>query len=79
MSGNNHDHGRRQEKPKGDDSQGFDWFAIMDVAIWAAVAIITVVGIEWLVGHVIRESLAAGASKHLKRQVELGKPAGETP
>lgn len=71
MSGG-HPHARRES---GETDGGFDWFAVLDVAVWAAVAVIAVVGIEWLIGHVIRESLASGAGKYLKKQSQQEKPA----
>lgn len=70
-----HQHGRRKPATGGpDDGAGFDWFAMLDVAVWAAVAVIGVLALEWLIGKVIRDNIAAGATKYLKKQAE--EPAG---
>lgn len=76
-SGKGHSHGPRGKSAGGPDDGGeFDWFAVLDVAVWAAVAVIAFVGIEWLIGRVIRENMAAGASKYLKQHAQT-KPAAE--
>jgi hypothetical protein len=51
-----------------DDDQGasFDWFQVLDVFVWVAVALIAGLAAEWLIGWLIREKMAAGASKFLK-------------
>jgi hypothetical protein len=51
----NHDHG------------GVDWFAVLDTVVWLAVGVVLIIGAEMLVGKVVRERIAAGAEKYLRR------------
>jgi hypothetical protein len=53
-----------------DDGAGPDWFRVLDVVIWVSVAAIAVMGIEWLIGRAIRESIASGASRYLKKTAD---------
>lgn len=48
-----------------DDGGGFDWWRAADYAIWAAVGVVAIIGIEWLVGYVIREKISRGADRFL--------------
>jgi hypothetical protein len=43
----------------------------MDILVWVGVAAIVVIGAEWFFGKIIRESIAAGASRYL-RKVDAG-------
>jgi len=56
-------------KPAGgpDDGAGLDWFKMLDVAVWVAVGFIAIMGVEWLVGRVLRESVTAGANRILQK------------
>lgn len=67
-----HTHRRAPSAGGPDDGAGFDWFKVLDVAVWVSVAVIAVMGIEWLIGRVIRESLAAGAQRYLSKRAETG-------
>jgi hypothetical protein len=60
-----HTHAKKVGGP--DDGAGPDWFRVLDVVIWVSVAAIAVMGIEWLIGRAIRESIAASASRYLKK------------
>jgi len=60
-----HQHGTPPGASDGADQLGFDWWRALDLAVWAAVAVIAVLGIEWLVGTVVRERIAAGANRLL--------------
>lgn len=68
MSAQGKAEGRHSHPHGGPDDGGFDWFKVLDIAVWTAVFIIAVLGFEWLVGKVIRERIAAGAAKHLASQ-----------
>jgi hypothetical protein len=49
------------------DKGGVDVFALLDIAIWCAVAVVAIVGLDMLFGKIIRERLASGASRYLQR------------
>lgn len=53
--------------------EGFDWFRVLDIAVWTAVVVIAALAIEWLIGYVVRERISRGADKYLSRV------AGDTP
>ncbi len=57
-----------------DDDQGdghsFDWWTIADALVWASVVIVFVLGAEYLAGALVREQLARGATKLLRRHAE---------
>lgn len=63
--------GKAHSHPKGgpDDGAvtGIDWFKVLDVAVWVCVGVIAIMGVEWLVGKVIRESVTAGANRILQK------------
>jgi len=44
---------------------GFDWFRVLDIAIWISVALIAVIAAEQFVGYLVRERIARGADKLL--------------
>jgi hypothetical protein len=69
-----HQHTPRKAAGGPNDGGGLDWFAAFDVAVWAAVAVIGILALEWLIGKVVRDSIANGAAKYLKKQAE--EPAG---
>lgn len=48
--------------------------AWVDVAVWAAVALVVVLAVEWFAGRLARESVSAGASRFLRQQPA---PAGD--
>lgn len=57
-------------KPAGGPNDGageFDWFKVLDYAVWGAVGLLVILAVEWLAGKVTRESLARGASRHLAK------------
>lgn len=57
------------------DSPAVDWFKILDVFVWSAVAIIVALGLEWLVGKIVRERIAAGADRYRARVTAAQGPA----
>lgn len=66
------DHGqtapRRRHTPAGGPDDGeIDWFKWLDIAVWIAVTIIVILAVEWLAGHIIRETIARGAQRHLAK------------
>lgn len=65
-----HTHRSKREAGGPDDGAGVDWFRVLDIAVWVSVAVIAVMGAEWLIGRVIRESLASGASRYLKKETD---------
>ncbi len=66
MSG---DHSR--EPAGGPDDGAFDWFKILDILVWVAVAAIAIMGVEYLLGWVARERIATKAQQYLaKSQAE---------
>lgn len=66
--GAGHDHKpRRREAGGPDDGAGFDWFGVVDIAVWAAVVVLGVVAIEWMIGRAIRESISDGATRYLAK------------
>lgn len=69
--GSDRSHSHSRAKPAGGPNDGgFDWFNVLDVAVWASVAVIAVIGIEWLAGRVLRERIAAGAEKYIHKQAD---------
>lgn len=59
--------GRPHQHHADEGEQGPDWFRALDIIVWVAVAVIAAVGIEWFVGYLTREKIAAGASRYLDR------------
>jgi hypothetical protein len=59
--GDEHDHGP------------VDWFQVLDVAVWVAVAVVLAIGADLLFGKIMRERLARGASRYLAKMT-----AGQT-
>lgn len=51
-----------------DGDNSFDWFGAFDIAVWAAVAVLVALGVEWLIGYLVRERIARGADKFLAAQ-----------
>lgn len=51
-----------------DGDNSFDWFGALDIAVWAAVAVLVALGVEWLIGYLVRERIARGADKFLATQ-----------
>lgn len=54
MAGKTHTH---------DAPEGADWMSYVDVAVWVAIAVVVILGAEYLFGFVVRERLAAQATK----------------
>lgn len=67
--GHDHKHGGP------DDGADEAWFRVLDIAVWVSVAVITVLAAEWLIGHYVRESIANGAARHLKKVAPAGHDA----
>ena len=66
-----HSHTSSRRKPVGGPADGsLDWFAALDIAVWVSVAVIAVLALEWFIGKLVRENIAAGASRYLKKQTE---------
>lgn len=57
-----------------DHESSVDWFAVLDIVVWVAVAVIVGLAAEWLVGYFVREKIARGADRYLAKQ---STPAGE--
>jgi hypothetical protein len=72
-SGHTHSHGRKAAGGP-DDGAGPDWYRVMDVLVWVGVAAVAVIGIEWLFGKMVRESIASGASRYLKKHADANTP-----
>lgn len=51
----------------GADGHQLDWFHILDVIVWVAVGVIGILAAEWLLGKIVRDKIAAGASRYLQR------------
>jgi hypothetical protein len=51
------DHGHAHAAPA--------WFRFLDLAVWVAVVVIAGIAAEWLLGRIMRETLARQASRHL--------------
>lgn len=58
--------------PEGEHEHAFDWFKLLDILVWCAVALIAAVALEWMIGYVVREKLARGADRYLAK-VNAGK------
>lgn len=52
----------------GTDEHQLDWFSVLDVAVWAAVVVIGVLAAEFFFGLILRERIARGASRYLRKQ-----------
>lgn len=50
-----------------DQGDGFDWWPVADLVVWAAVVVLFVVGTEWLAGAIVREQIDRGFRKILKQ------------
>jgi len=62
MSGDSHVH-----QGVTDSGEYAHWFRILDVLVWLSVAVIFAIGIEWMVGYVVREKIARGADRYLAK------------
>lgn len=49
------------------EHQAVNWFGVLDILVWAAVAVLVALAVEWLVGYVVRERLARGADRFLAK------------
>lgn len=47
------------------------WFRGLDIIVWAAVAVIVILALEWLGGYLVRERIARSATQYLARMDEL--------
>lgn len=45
----------------GHDHKPVNWFAGLDALVWACIALLVVLAVEYLVGHFVREKLAREA------------------
>ena len=55
----------------GPDDGAFDWFRILDMLVWVAVAAIVIMSVEYLLGWMARERIARQAQRFLvKNQAE---------
>lgn len=61
-TGEQHSH----DTPGATDGGALDWFRILDILVWGAVAVVAILAIEWFAGVVVRERISAGATKYLK-------------
>ena len=52
---------QEHEHDAGEASPG--WWKVTDTLVWVAVAVVVILGTEWLVGLLIREKLAAGFTR----------------
>jgi hypothetical protein len=54
----------------GDEDQGvaFNWFGVLDALVWASVALIVILGVEYFAGLFVRERISRGAARHLAQQ-----------
>lgn len=60
-----HRHGREDQAAGGPDDGAFNWFKVLDILVWVAVALIVALAAEWFTGLVVREKIARGADKML--------------
>lgn len=54
------------------EHSALDWFKVLDVAVWVAVAVIGAIALEWFVGFVVRERIARGANRYLAAKADAG-------
>jgi hypothetical protein len=55
---------------------GVDWWVIADALVWTAVVVVAVLALEWLGGVLVRERIARGAEKLLKRTAAEAEQTG---
>jgi len=53
---------------------GVDWWTVLDITVWVAVVIIAGLGLEWLVGYLVRERIARGAGRFLAARQATTEP-----
>lgn len=51
-----------------DEGEPRDWFAVLDVVVWVAVVVLVIMAVEWLAGYLVREKLARGAQRFLRKE-----------
>ena len=61
-----------QDSGEGERGDAFDWFRVLDIAVWVAVTVVVVIGLEMLVGRFVRERIARDATRYIER-VRAGK------
>jgi hypothetical protein len=69
-----------QARPPGGarDGAGFDWTRVADGAVWVAVGVIAILGIEWFIGFLAREKMTRAADRILAGTGKAGKPETTT-
>lgn len=50
-----------------DQGRGFDWFALLDILVWASIVVLVALAAEWAYGAVMRERISRGASRYLAK------------
>lgn len=68
-----HDHGHQGD--------GFDWWKVLDAAVWVAVGLLVVTIVEMLVGRTLREKVAGAKLVQQASQflAEQSPPAADRP
>jgi hypothetical protein len=51
-----------------DGAPTVDWWQVLDIAVWVAVALIVAIAAEWLIGSLVRERIARGAQRYLRKE-----------